>query len=72
MLGDELIDIWKMLGATYHDPAVLRASAITAAKQVKHSGIFEAFHRQKSARDKRLPRGRFALLSILTVPHQPA
>jgi hypothetical protein len=47
MLGEELIDIWKMLGAIYHDPEALRASAITAANQVKDSGILEALQGQK-------------------------
>jgi len=50
MLGDELIDIWKMLGAIYHDPEALKASAITAAKQVKDSGLLEALQRQKALR----------------------
>jgi hypothetical protein len=48
MLGEEFIDIWKILGAMYHDPAALKASAINAAMQVKASGILEALQRQKS------------------------
>ena len=51
LLGEELKDIWKMLGTIYHDPAVLREGARTAVIQLKDSGILEALEalqRQKS------------------------